>query len=317
MALRVFGALCVIQALCLLQSWAGTPFVLMENHSDTVLEGDDVTLECLSNDDEDMSGYTFQKYSKWMKTWLNLDTPNTFRCWFYDVNITRGEGRLLLHIQDIQPWQVGPYRCVPRGAGNSSQDNATTSESFTIPFYYVREVYISRVNVWCGTVGSKEFIEEGSDVELRCRAETDSPREAIYEWSRKGDDWIVASKTLKLKKIGKENAGIYTCQARHPVLFNLVKSKSVELEVVEPAKGITAKFLRTLPTSTAGLLAMFIGIPAAVLLLIILVLSVVIKRRMANRKKAPSEEPEQRSPIYKGSQESLPSRVGDTQPLVI
>ncbi|KAJ1132869.1 hypothetical protein NDU88_011170 [Pleurodeles waltl] len=242
MALRIFEALCVIQALCLLPAWAGTPRVLLEHNSDTVLEGDDVTLECLSDDVEDMSGYTFQKYSKWMRTWLNLNTPHTFRCWYYDVNITRSEGRLLLHIEDIQPWQVGPYRCVARDGDNSTEGNATTSESFTIPFYYVRNVYISRVNVWCGTVGSEEFIEEGSDVELRCRAETDSPKEAIYEWSRKGDDWIVASKTLILKKFGKEDAGIYTCQARHPVLFNLVKSKSVQLQVVEPAKSLSAKF---------------------------------------------------------------------------
>ncbi|XP_069496986.1 uncharacterized protein [Ambystoma mexicanum] len=322
MALRLLHWLCLFQALCRLHAWAGSPVLFLQNHSGPVLEGDNVTLECLTIDGDEMSGYTFQKYSKWMKTWVTLDKPNTIRCWYYEVNITRENGRLLLHIHDMQPSKVGPYRCVARDNGNSSTShldaNATTSDNLTIPFYYISEMNIFRLNFWCGAVGSKEFVDEGYDVELRCRVETESSQQAIYEWSRKGDDWIIASNTLKLKEISKDQAGTYTCQARHPVLFNLVKSMSVELEVRKPAPGLSAKFWNAMPRSFPSLLALFIGIPAAVLLLIILIISLVIGRRRANNRKKPLiDEPEQRSPIYKGSQESLPSRVGDTQPLVI
>ncbi|XP_029432055.1 uncharacterized protein LOC115075625 [Rhinatrema bivittatum] len=308
---------------------AGPPTIVMQRSADPVLEGSDITLECLSDEDEDMSGYVFQKYSKWMQSWVQLDQPNTFRCWYYDVNVTREEGRLMLNVKDVQSWQTGPYRCI---SVNASSTNASTSASFTIPIYYLRDIFLSQINSWCGTVDDPLIVQEGSNVEIRCSAQ--SSQTPIYEWNREGEDWIKVSDTLKLVKVLKEQSGTYTCQAREPrrvqsseeevcaarsdysnLFQNSMNYKSMHsLGPSFSPPGALSQFSMSIPH-----LVMAIAVPALALLVVSLIIGIFIKRHRKSHieKKMPLEESGQRSPIYRGSLESVPSMVGDTQPLVI
>ncbi|XP_030069152.1 basal cell adhesion molecule [Microcaecilia unicolor] len=290
----------------------GRPTIVMQRTANLVLEGSDITLECLSDVDEDMSGYVFQKYSKWMQTWVQLDQPNTFRCWYYDVNVTRDEGRLMLNVKDVHSWHAGPYRCI----SVNGSSNASASESFTIPIYYLRDILLSQMNSWCGTVGDTVIVKEGSDIEIRCSAQ--SSQTPSYEWSKEGEDWIKVTDTLKLVKVLKEQSGTYTCQARNPVVFSLVKSKSVHLTVISSEAQTVYGSLSLFSMSTPHLV-MAIAVPALALLVVTIIIGIFIKRHRSsqNEKKMALKEAGHRIPIYRGSLESVPSVMGDTQPLVM
>nr|XP_033770155.1 hemicentin-2-like [Geotrypetes seraphini] len=291
--------------------------IVVQRTVNPVLEGTDITLECLSDVDEDMSGYVFQKYSKWMQSWVELDQPNAFRCWYYDVNITRDDGRLMLNVKDLHSWHAGPYRCISVNNNSSSisSSNASASESFTIPIYYLRDILLSQMSTWCGTMGNNLVVKEGSDVEIRCSAT--SSQTPDYEWSKEGEDWIIASDTLKLVKVLKEQSGTYTCQARNPVVFSLVKRKSVQLTVISSETRAVYGSLSLFSMSTPHLV-MAIAVPSLALLVVTIIIGIFIKRHRSSQKekKMTLEEAGQRSPIYRGSLESVPSVVGDTQPLV-
>ncbi|KAL0172093.1 hypothetical protein M9458_032404, partial [Cirrhinus mrigala] len=53
------------------------------------------------------------------------------RCFLYDVDVRREEGRLLLFIASIQSWSEGPYRCISEDS--SVADNS--SQPLTIPIH--------------------------------------------------------------------------------------------------------------------------------------------------------------------------------------
>lgn len=48
------------------------------------------------------------------------------RCFWYDTDVTREDGRLLLTLARVQTWSAGMYRCVP--------DNTTNMGNTTLPF---------------------------------------------------------------------------------------------------------------------------------------------------------------------------------------
>ncbi|KAF7242527.1 Cell surface glycoprotein MUC18 [Varanus komodoensis] len=298
-------------AVTLRLSRAGLPVIRLNDQAGPILEGSNVTLECLSDEGgEDLSEFTFQKFSKWLHSWISLDKGSRLHCWFYDVTVSRDNGRLLLAINDVQYWHSGPYRC----ASSNATSNASVSDVLDLKMEYLRGVHISRANSWCGTMEKTIRVQEGQDVKLLCSA--DSSQTPLFEWTREGDDWILPSNTLNLSKVNREQAGTYTCRAQHPTLAQLVKSKSVLLLVDGPERSFSLESLMSLSTP---MLALSVALPAVLLLLLIMVLAVLVPRRRAAaaKKKAAQQEAGQRTPIYKGSLESVPSVVGDTHPLVM
>lgn len=288
---------------------AGLSTIRLTEQEGPILEGNNVTLECLVSYGDSVSDFTFQKYSKWLRAWISLDQSHNLRCWFYDVDVSRDNGRLLLTISDIQTWHAGPYRC----ASLNATDNTTISDELDLKMEYLHNVFISHPNSWCGTVGESISVLEGDNLQLQCSA--DSSQAPLYEWTREGNDWILPSGSLNLSKLTQEQAGTYTCQAHHPTLPKLTKSKSVRL-LVESAKR-SFSFESVLSLSTP-MLALAVALPAMLLLLLILVFAFLIPRhRAAVQKKMALAESGQRTPIYKGSLDSVPSVAGDTQPLVM
>ncbi|XP_060113822.1 sialic acid-binding Ig-like lectin 16 [Heteronotia binoei] len=298
-------------ALALRAALAGVPTLHLSAQDSPLLEGSNVTLECLTDEEgEDLSGFFFQKYSKWLHMWISLDSERQLRCWFYDVTVSHEDGRLLLSISNLQSWHTGPYRC----ASSNATGNASVSEAQDLQVEYLHNVFVTRSNTWCGTIGETVTVVEGANLDLLCSA--DASKDPIYEWSREGDDWVVVSKSLTLPKVNREQMGTYTCQAKHPSLPQLTKSKSVQVFVEGMERSFT---LESVLTRSTPMLALAVALPAVVLLLVVLVFAVLIRRhRAAAKKKAVPEDSGQRTPIYKGSLESVPSVVmGDTHPLVM
>ncbi|XP_067318564.1 advanced glycosylation end product-specific receptor-like [Anolis sagrei] len=174
---------------------------------------------------------------------------------------------------------------------------------------YLRGVSLLREGTRCGTVGQSEPFREGQDLKLQCRAE--ASQEPLYEWRREGQDWVVASSLLVIRRAGREHDGTYTCRARHPSLAQLQKSRSLRMVLSEGPRGWAAEH---------GLV-LAVAVPTSLLLLLLAAFSLLIvtRHRAAAKAKSPREEEGlgQRSPIYKGSLESVPSTAGDTQPLVM
>uniref|UniRef100_A0A8D0BGC4 Ig-like domain-containing protein n=1 Tax=Salvator merianae TaxID=96440 RepID=A0A8D0BGC4_SALMN len=292
---------------CIVQ--AGLTTVVLRSQEDPILEGNNVTLECLTDEGEDLSGYTFQKYNKWLQTWISLDKTHEMRCWFFGVTVNRENGRLLLAISDLKSWHTGRYRCID----SNSTSNESVSDELNLQMEYLHRIIFAQTNSWCGTVGDSITVLEGGNLELQCSA--DASKTPLYEWSREDDDWIMVSTFLTFSKMRKEQAGTYTCRAQHPTVPQLTQSRSIQLFVLASERSFTFDSMLSLSTP---MLALAVALPAVLLLLVILVLAFIIPRhRAAAKKKAAQEESGQRTPIYKGSLESVPSVVGDTHPLVM
>ncbi|XP_034975646.1 basal cell adhesion molecule [Zootoca vivipara] len=306
---KLFWLVAAGLAVTLRTSQAEVSIVLRSDQEGPVLEGGNVTLECLGDEGEEMSGFTFQKYSKWLHSWISLDKASQMRCWFYDVSVSYDDGRLQLTISGLKSWHAGPYRCT----GSNVTSNASVSNELDLQMEYLHSILLARTNTWCGTVGDSVTMLEGSDLNLRCSAGSSKP--PLYEWTREGDDWVLVSSDLTLSKVNREQAGTYTCRAQHPTLPQLTKSKSIHLYVEGSERGFTLESVLSLSTP---MLALAVALPAVLLLLVILVFAFLIPRhRAAAKKKAGLEDSGQRTPIYKGSLESVPSSVGDTHPLVM
>ncbi|XP_073511925.1 basal cell adhesion molecule-like [Phyllobates terribilis] len=297
--------------LCAISSPAAHARLTISGPRDPVLEGDDVTLECLSDDDSDMGNYTFERYTSWMNSWFRLDASRYVRCWYFSVNISRSSERLLMHLSDVSEWQKGPYRCV----NTNNQTGEEASEPLSINVIYLQSVYLQRLHSWYGYVPDVMWVEEGSTVEVKCSAS--ASQEPIYSWSQEASDWILPSDTLILKNVQEESEGRYICQARHPDLGSLVKTRSFELRVTtknaEPVRDFTFYM-------STGDILLYVAIPGFLLTVLLLAfLTILIRYRNRQMKKPQISlvDDEKRAPIYKGSLQSVCSTTSDTQPLVM
>ncbi|KAG1947599.1 hypothetical protein F2P79_012531 [Pimephales promelas] len=211
-----------------------TAVLEVKGPSEPVLEGQDVTLECVDTESElNMSTVHFQRFSKYMKRWYRLETDQEYfyrRCFLYDVDVRREEDRLLLFIASIQSWSDGPYRCVSENS--SAPDNS--SQPLTIPIHYMREVSVHRAGLgyltrYFNSVQDLK-VQLGDDVELECSTSASEAPE--YFWAKEGDDWILPSNKLKLEKVSDQNEGRYTCSAQSPTVRSLVKKRTISITVL-------------------------------------------------------------------------------------
>ncbi|XP_042295935.1 basal cell adhesion molecule-like isoform X3 [Sceloporus undulatus] len=214
---------------------AGPPLIRLRGpESGPVLEGSAVTLECLSSAEE-APALAFQKYGQWLQAWVSLDEGTKLIHGFYNAVVSREGGHLLLTISSVQSWHAGAYRCVSSNATSNA-----SSADLDLQIEYLRDIFLSRAKSWCGTVGDSVTVLEGDDLQLHCFAK--ASRGPLYEWSREGEDWIVASSSLALTKVNLEQAGTYTCRARHPSVAQLAKTKSLRLFVEGSQRGVALEF---------------------------------------------------------------------------
>ncbi|KPP76745.1 hypothetical protein Z043_103892, partial [Scleropages formosus] len=283
--------------------------LILKGPQGPVLEGDLVTLECLSDVELNMSQVHIEKFSKRMQKWYRLEMNEMWlyrRCFSYDVDLTREQDRLVLTIFSIQSWTDGPYRCV----SDNSSDLYNSSLPLSIPVHYMRDlsVYREGVGSYSRYFSSLQDLRVplGDDVEVECS--TSASETPQYSWSKEGEDWVELSNKLKLKKVRLEDSGKYTCTAQHPSVPVLTKTRTINLTVL-PADAPWYD-------STQGRIVLMTSAAGAGLLLLIMSVSICLCRRSSERKsKGPIDDRSSKKPIYTASTESLPSTVGDTQPL--
>ncbi|XP_063798566.1 uncharacterized protein LOC134966036 isoform X2 [Pseudophryne corroboree] len=309
--MKSLGCLPLLAVICALSAHGARARLTISGPQYPVQEGDDVVLECLSDSDTDMGNYTFQKYSTWMGSWVQLDAIRYLRCWFFNVNISRTDGRLLMQLNDISDYQKGPYRCV--SSGNQTSDYEA-SDNVTVSVIYLQDIYIQSGHSWRYTVSDYLWVEEGSTMEVTCVSY--SSEEPYYSWSQEDSDWILPSDTLLIKNVNKAHEGIYICQARHPQMYSLVKTKSFQLMVMERGtQPVREVFSADVPD-----FLLYITIPAVLLATLVFFIFFIIFRHRRQQLRKPQislVDGEKRSPIYRGSLQSVRSTTSDTQPLVM
>ncbi|XP_072535126.1 vascular endothelial growth factor receptor 3 [Salminus brasiliensis] len=291
----------------------GNASLVVKGPTGPVVEGEEVTLECVDSESEfNMSSVHFEKLSRHMKKWhrLDLDDFNYLyrRCFYYDVNVKREDGRLLLVLPRIQLWSAGPYRCV---ADNATDMMNNSSVTYTIPVHYMREVSVFRDGLTSFTRYFNSLqelrVKLGDDVELECS--TSASETPQYFWSKEGDDWIVPSSKLRLEQVRDLDSGKYTCTAQHPTVESLSKKRTISITVLPE----DAAWYET-TTGRIALMASAAGV--ALLVIIVSTTACLCRRTKQNKGKGPIDDRSQKKPIYRNSVESLTSTAGDKQPLV-
>ncbi|XP_019397249.1 PREDICTED: uncharacterized protein LOC109314491 [Crocodylus porosus] len=288
------------------------PTVQLLDHDGPVLEGDNVTLECVAGPGADMSSFSFQKYSPWLQSWVELDAGARLRCWFYAVAVSRPAGRLLLDIARLQRWHEGAYRCTHTPLNNTfipkpGPGNASGEATFMLRVDYLRDVWVTWPDAWCGTVGDTVTVAEGEDLELECAAEASRPPK--FDWTRDGEAWTLQAQVLGLQGLRQDQAGTYRC---HVQLSGLTRSRAVTVLVELPA---STQHLEAAQAPGAPALVLVVALPVLLLAVLAAGLAAWVQcRRPA--KTPPPEASGQRTPIFKGSLELVIGEAGDTHPLV-
>ncbi|XP_054478083.1 hemicentin-1 isoform X2 [Anoplopoma fimbria] len=276
--------------------------LLIKGPTQTVLEGDRVTLECQLSDSElNISQVHFEKfYRGWHPVLEGFWCRNS-------ATISRTPDRLLLDIPYVSSNYEGPYRCVSDAENVTAPDNSSLPLTFKV--HYLGYVSLTREGYTSYFDAPKELkVQLGEDVVVKCS--TRSSEKPTYLWNKDGDDWILPSSTLTLRKITATDAGLYTCMVQHPTVESLSKNRTITITVL-------SKDSRWYESSN-GRLILMTAAAAVSLLVFILSMSVFMCRRArrANTCKGPIDDRSQKKPIYKASVESLPSTCADKQPLV-
>nr|XP_046254696.1 neural cell adhesion molecule 2 [Scatophagus argus] len=279
--------------------------LLIKGPTEPVLEGEELTLECTYTDSElNISQVRFEIFSKYMDGWR----PVWERSWcFYSMQITRTAESLVLTIPRAGRYYEGPYRCV--SAAENATESDMSSPVLAIKVQYMGQLLLSREG-FTSYLGVPEELKvrAGEDVVLTCSAS--SSEQPNYSWNKKGNDWILPSSRLTLRKVSAMDEGQYTCMAEHPSVESLSKTRTISITVLpEDAPWYE---------STNGRLTLMTVAAAVSLLVFILSVTVFLCRRAKQIKtsKGPIDDRSQKKPIYKTSVESLPSTCGDKQPLV-
>ncbi|XP_020510567.1 cell surface glycoprotein MUC18 [Labrus bergylta] len=279
--------------------------LLIKGPTEPVLEGERITLECQYSDSElNISQVHFEVFSKYIQSWR----PVSQRSWcFHSMQVEETADSLFLSIPYAGRYYEGPYRCV------SDAENVTVEDKSSLPLdfkvHYMGELSLSRLG-YSSYLGMPEELKVrlGDEVVVQCSAS--SSEEPNYFWNKDGDDWILPSSKLTLKKVNAMDGGRYTCMAEHPSVESLSKKRTISITVLPEDAPWYA--------SSNGQLVLMTSAAAVSLLVLILSMSVFLCRRakQAKTSKGPIDDRSQKKPIYKTSVESLPSISGDKQPLV-
>ncbi|KAM8734944.1 neural cell adhesion molecule 2 [Acanthopagrus schlegelii] len=296
-------ALLVVAAVALIRGSFAT--LLIKGPTEPILEGESITLECLISDSElNISQVHFEVFSKYMQTWR----PVWERSWcYYSMQIEQISDSLVLTIPRAGRYYEGPYRCVSDAENVTAPDNS--SQVLAIKVHYMGELSLSREGFTSYLGVPQELrVRAGDDVVLKCSAS--ASEEPSYFWNKNGDDWILPSSKLTLKKVSAQDEGKYTCVAEHPSVESFSRRRTISITVLpEDAPWYE---------SSNGRLVLMTSAAAVSLLVFILSMSVFLCRRAKQTKtsKGPIDDRSQKKPIYRSSVESLPSTCGDKQPLV-
>lgn len=294
--------LLVIAAVALIHGSYAT--LLIKGPSKPVVKGQLFKLECMYSDSEfNISQVHFEVFSKYMQSWRTVFEG--FGC-FYLVEIERTEDTISLTTYGGRYYD-GPYRCVSDAENVTAPDNSSEVLSFQV--HYMEDLMVSR-NGFSSYLGVPQELKvrAGEDVVLKCS--TSSSEEPTYLWKKNGNDWILPSSTLTLKKVSAMDSGEYTCMAEHPTVESLNRKRTINITVLPE----DAPWYAT----SNGRLILMTSAAAVSLVVFILSMTVFLCRRAkkARTSKGPIDDRSQKKPIYKNSVESLPSTCGDKQPLV-
>ncbi|XP_041648869.1 uncharacterized protein si:ch211-79k12.1 [Cheilinus undulatus] len=279
--------------------------LLIKGPTQPVLEGDSVTLECqYTGSDLNISQVHFEVFSKYTQMWR----PVLERFWcFYSMQVEQTGDSLTLSIAHTGKYYEGPYRCVSDAENVTEEDKSSQPVGFKV--HYMGELLLNR-DGYGRYLGTPEELKVrlGDDVVVYCSAS--ASEEPVYFWNKDGDDWILPSSKLTLKKVTAMDGGQYTCMAEHPSVEALSKKRTISITVLPADSPWYA--------SSNGRLVLMTSAAAVSLLVLILSMSVFLCRRakQAKTSKGPIDDRSQKKPIYKSSVESLPSTSGDKQPLV-
>ncbi|XP_034554650.1 uncharacterized protein si:ch211-79k12.1 [Notolabrus celidotus] len=293
----------VVAVVALIQGSYAT--LLIKGPTEPILEGDRITLECLYSDSEvNISQVHFEVFSKYMQGWRKLWE----RSWcFYSIQVEQTADSLVLSIPHAGRYYEGPYRCVSDAENTTVQDKFSQTLAFKV--HYMGDLSMSREGFSSYLRMPEDLkVRLGDDVVVQCSAS--SSEEPKYFWNKDGDDWILPSSKLTLKKVSVTDGGQYTCMAEHPSVESLNKKRTISITVLPADAPWYA--------SSNGRLVLMTSAAAVSLLVLILSMSVFLCRRakQAKTSKGPIDDRSQKKPIYKTSVESLPSTSGDKQPLV-
>ncbi|XP_051921242.1 hemicentin-2-like [Hippocampus zosterae] len=277
--------------------------LLIRGPNQSVMEGESVTLECLYSQNEyNISHVRFESFSQMLQMWHSV-WPASW-C-FYNMNVEQVDDKMVLHVSHVASFFEGLFRCVSDDGALSAPNNV--SKTLSLKVNYLGQVYLSREGYSSFLGLSQEIrVQKGDDVTLKCSASCSE--EPDYRWYKEGNDWILPSPVMTLRKVSPADSGVYTCVVEHPSA-SLSKMRNISLVVLpEDASWFE--------THTGRLVLMTSLVAIGSLSLLVAALSVCIYRRKKRAETRPIDDRSQTNPIYKDSKEALHSSCGDKQPLV-
>eukprot|EP00066_Takifugu_rubripes_P025871 XP_011615137.1 PREDICTED: uncharacterized protein LOC101080006 [Takifugu rubripes] len=303
--------------------------LLIKGPTGPILEGEQITLECLYSDAEfNISQVHIEMFSKYTRQWRPFS--QRFWCRGYGTEVRMTPDRLLMSVPYASTLYDGSYRCVSDGKNATTPDSC--SQVLTIKVHYMGQLSMTREGYSRYLGLSEELkVRSGDDVVLKCS--TSASETSIYTWSKNGSDWILPSSQLALMKVSSADGGRYTCTAQHPSVEALRKSRSISCLMVAHARRLVVQVLQSpcdaclLMWSTGdapwyhtsnGQVLLVTSVAAAFLLVFVVSVSVFLCSRAKGIKtaKGPIDDHSQKKPIYRTSAESLLSTSADKQPLV-
>ncbi|XP_056879200.1 uncharacterized protein si:ch211-79k12.1 isoform X9 [Takifugu flavidus] len=202
--------------------------LLIKGPTGPILEGEQITLECLYSDAEfNISQVHIEMFSKYTKQWRPFS--QRFWCRGYGTEVRMTPDRLLMSVPYASTLYDGSYRCVSDGKNATTPDSC--SQVLTIKVHYMGQLSMTREGYSRYLGLSEELkVRSGDDVVLKCS--TSASETSIYTWSKNGSDWILPSSQLALMKVSSADGGRYTCTAQHPSVEALRKSRSISISVL-------------------------------------------------------------------------------------
>ncbi|TWW53453.1 hypothetical protein D4764_0047510 [Takifugu flavidus] len=154
--------------------------LLIKGPTGPILEGEQITLECLYSDAEfNISQVHIEMFSKYTKQWRPFS--QRFWCRGYGTEVRMTPDRLLMSVPYASTLYDGSYRCVSDGKNATTPDSC--SQVLTIKVHYMGQLSMTREGYSRYLGLSEELkVRSGDDVVLKCS--TSASETSIYTWSK-------------------------------------------------------------------------------------------------------------------------------------